>query len=98
MLLMASSNSKMVRFHASQWCIIVPEQLRCDVLQEAHAGCFAAHFAEKKVYDRLCRSVWWRGLKADVRRHCRGCQVCASHSENVQTSALADPSVACFTV
>ena len=65
------------RAFPSRWCIVVPEQLRSDVLQEAHAGCFAAHFAEKKVYDR--RSVWWRGMKADVRRHWRGCLVCASH-------------------
>ena len=56
----------------------MPGQLRPEVLQEAHAGCFAAHFAEKKVYDRLRRSVWWKGMKADVRRHCRSCLVCAS--------------------
>ena len=62
----------------NHWCIDVSGQLRPEVLQEAHAGCFAAHFAEKKVYDRLRRSVWWRGMKADVRRHCRSCLVCAS--------------------
>ena len=37
----------------NRWCIVVPNQLRSDVLQEAHAGCLAAHFAENKVYDRL---------------------------------------------
>lgn len=61
-----------------RWCIVVPEKLREDVLEEAHGGCFAAHFAERKVYDRLRRNVWWKGMKADVRRFCRGCLVCAS--------------------
>ena len=60
------------------WRIVVPDQLHSDVLQEAHAGCFAAHFAEKTVYDRLRQSIWWQGMKADVRRHCRSCLVCAS--------------------
>ena len=73
------------RAFPSRWCIVVPEQLCSDVLQEAHAGCFAAHFAEKKVYDRLRRSVWWRGMKADVRRHCRSCLVCASRKGTRKT-------------
>ena len=50
--------------------MVIPMQLRSDVLQEAHAGYFAAHFADKKVYDRLRRRVWWKGMKADVRRLC----------------------------
>ena len=50
-------------------CIVVSEWLRPEVLREAHAGCFAGHLAEK-VYDHLRRSVWWKGMKADVRRHC----------------------------
>lgn len=62
----------------NRWCIVVPEHMRSNVLDEAHAGCFAAHFAEKKVYDRLRRSVWWKGMKGDVRRHCRSCLICAS--------------------
>ena len=69
----------------TRWCIVVPEQLRSEVLQEAHAGCFAAHLAEKKVYDRLRRSVWWKGMKADVRRHCQSCLVCASRKGGRRT-------------
>ena len=70
------------------WCIVVPEQLRPDLLEEAHAGCFAAHFAEK-VYDHLCQTVWWKGMmRADVRRFCRGCLVCASHKGARRTFKL----------
>ena len=69
----------------NRWCIVVPEQLRPEVLQEAHADCFAGHLAEKKVYDRLRRSIWWKGMKADVRRHCRSCLVCASRKGGKRT-------------
>ena len=61
------------------------EQLHFEVLEEAHTGCFAAHFAEKKVYDRLHRSVWWKGMKADVRCHCSSCLTCASRKGTRRT-------------
>ena len=48
------------------------------LLQEAHAGCFAGHFAFKKVYDHLRRCYWWKGMRADVHHFCRSCFVCAS--------------------
>jgi hypothetical protein len=75
LLLRVGSTTSMVYFHfenssfPNRCCIVVPQQLRPEVLQEAHAGCFVAHFAEK-AYDRLRRSVWWKGMKADVCRHC----------------------------
>ncbi len=48
------------------------------VLQEAHAGCFAGHFAFKKVDDCLRRYYWWKGMRADVHHFCRSCLVCVS--------------------
>ena len=60
-----------------QWCIVVPKHLQ-QKLVEAHSGQFAGHFAEKKVYDRIRRYYWWKGIRSDVRRHCRACLTCAS--------------------
>ena len=60
------------------WCIVVPKHLRQTLLEEAHSGQFAGHFAEKKVYDRFRRYYWWKGIRSDVRRHCRGCLTCAT--------------------
>ena len=60
------------------WCIIVPKHLRQTLLEEAHSGQFAGHFAEKKVYDRLRRYYWWKGIRSDIRHHCRGCLTCAT--------------------
>ena len=61
-----------------QWCIVVPKHLRPMLLEEAHSGQFAGHFAENKVYDCLCRYYWWKGIHSDIRRHCRGCLACVT--------------------
>ena len=60
------------------WRIVVPEVLCAGLLQEAHGGRFAGHFSEKKVYETLKKRYWWRGMRADVRRHCRSCLVCST--------------------
>ena len=61
-----------------RWCVVVPRELRSVLLEEAHAGVFAGHFSEQKVYARLRKSYWWYGMRTDVRRFCRGCLNCAS--------------------
>ena len=60
------------------WRIVVPDVLPAGMLQEAHGGRFAGHFSEKKVYETLRKRYWWKGMRADVRRHCRSCLVCVS--------------------
>ena len=60
------------------WCIVVPEDLRTDLLIEAHSGKFSGHFAERRVYNLLNRRYWWKGMHADVKRHCRSCLICAT--------------------
>ena len=59
-------------------CVVVPDELRPALLQEAHATSWAGHFAFQKVYDRIRRNYWWQGMRADVYHFCRACLVCAS--------------------
>ena len=59
-------------------CVVVPEEMRQSLLHEAHATSFAGHFAFKKVYDKIRRQYWWKGMRADVLHFCRSCLVCAS--------------------
>ena len=63
---------------SSRWYVVVPCELRNDLLKEAHSCVFAGHFSERKVYDRLHRSYWWHGMRSDVRKFCRGCLNCAT--------------------
>ena len=59
-------------------CVVVPEKWKQSLLCEAHATSLAGHFAFKKVYDRIRRYYWWKGMRADVHHFCRACLVCAS--------------------
>ena len=68
-----------------RWCLVVPKELRPTLLKEAHQGRFAGHLSGKKVYDRLRRYVWWRGMKSDVIKFCKACIVCASRKGNRKT-------------
>ena len=60
------------------WRIAVPQSMRETLLKEAHSKNFAGHFAERKVYATLRKKYWWNKMRADVRRHCRACLVCAT--------------------
>ena len=42
--------------------VVVPKDLRTDLLTEAHSGKFSGHFAELRVYDLLRCRCWWKGM------------------------------------
>ena len=63
---------------SSRWCVVVPHELRSDLLKEVHSCVFSGHFSECKVYDHLRRSYWWHDMRSDVRKFCRGCLNCAT--------------------
>ena len=60
------------------WRIVEPKELRQSLLEEAHSGRFAGHFSERRIYVTLRKKFWWKGMRADTRRYCRSCLVCAT--------------------
>ena len=68
-----------------RWCVVVPKDFRTALLEEAHQGRFAGHLAEKKVYDRMRRHLWWRGMKNDEVTFCKACLVCATRKGGRKT-------------
>ena len=56
--------------------IYVPEALRERLLQLAHGNPLAGHVRAHKVYAALKIMYHWPGMKADVRRFVRSCDVC----------------------
>ena len=61
-----------------RWCVAVPVDMRQSLMEDAHSGLLAGHLAEKRVYDRLRRAYWWKGMRRDVRKHCRSCLACGT--------------------
>ena len=69
----------------SYTCVVVPKELQSQVIGEAHGGLFAGHFSEKKIYNQIRRYAWWYGMRADIRRYCRGCLTCATRKGTRKT-------------
>ena len=65
--------------------MVAPKKFRAALMKEAHQGRFAGHLAGKKVYDRLRRHIWWKGMKNDVSTFCKACLVCASRKGGRKT-------------
>ena len=56
---------------------IVPQQLRKQILANAHSSRFAGHFSGRRLYDSLLRHWWWRGMFQDATAFARSCPECA---------------------
>ena len=58
--------------------IVVPAQLRRQLLFENHSAVFAGHFAPKKLMQRVSQYYYWPGMKANVYQVCNSCVTCLS--------------------
>ncbi|GBO16658.1 Retrovirus-related Pol polyprotein from transposon 412, partial [Araneus ventricosus] len=62
---------------AQQCLLVVPKELRGDILRSLHDGPTAGHLGFAKTYDRIRRKYYWPGLYGSIRRyisHCKKCQ------------------------
>jgi transposase InsO family protein len=60
-----------------QWLLVIPKQIRGDILKSLHDAPTAGHLGFAKTYDRIKRKYYWPGLYGSTRRyvsHCRECQ------------------------
>ena len=58
--------------------LVVPLQLRDQVLTENHDAMYAGHFATKKMYQKVSQYYFWPGMKGDIYKKCSNCVTCAS--------------------
>ena len=67
------------KFHA----IYLPNVLVFQVLRTAHDD--LAHNGFPRTYAALKRVFYWKGMKKDIRKHCKTCAICMLHKlENVK--------------
>ena len=64
-------------------CVPDREDLRKEILDEAHNAPYAMHPGTTKMYNTLKQHYWWPGMKKDVARFVSRCltfqQVKAEH-------------------
>ena len=58
--------------------IIPPSQDRRHLFDSAHAGLFAGHLREKKIYGTLSKHYWWMYMRRDISTWCKSCLTCAT--------------------
>jgi len=56
--------------------LMVPKELRRAVLGLAHDSVMSGHEGIHKTTDRVMSNFWWPGIRDDVTRYCRSCDVC----------------------
>ncbi|KAL5556669.1 hypothetical protein UlMin_038905 [Ulmus minor] len=57
-------------------CIPEDEELRNQLLTEAHATPYSVHPGATKMYKDMKKAFWWSGLKKDVASYVAKCLVC----------------------
>ena len=67
--------------------IVVPRQLRNDLLRWAHDDVTAGHLNDKKSLDRLLQHFTWPGVRRDVQLYCRGCGACQRLGKGAEKNA-----------
>jgi hypothetical protein len=56
--------------------LLAPKQIRAKILEAAHDGQVAGHYAVKQTLRKVREHFYWPGIMADVRHYCRSCVVC----------------------
>ena len=52
------------------------EELRREILEEAHCATYAMHPGSTKMYQDLKDHYWWKGMKKDVAEYVSKCLTC----------------------
>ncbi|RVW46257.1 Transposon Ty3-I Gag-Pol polyprotein [Vitis vinifera] len=69
------SDDEILRF-GTRLCVPNDEDLRRELLEEAHCSKFAIHPGVTKMYKDLRQNYWWSGMKRDIAQFVAQCLVC----------------------
>ena len=58
--------------------MVVPAQLRRQILLENHSAVFSGHFGPKKLMQQVSQHYYWPGMRGDVYQVCKSCVTCLS--------------------
>ena len=61
-----------------RWQLVVPVELRHEVLQHTHDSPAAGHMGVHRTIERVRQGFFWPGIKRDVRCYCRQCDACTA--------------------
>ena len=56
--------------------VVVPKQLREQVMMVGHDSVLAGHMGVQKTLNRIQIAFYWPGMDGDIRRYCKSCDLC----------------------
>ena len=56
--------------------LVLPEQLRTRVMEQAHSTLMGTHQGVKKTTEGILSNFYWPNLKTDIINFCRSCDIC----------------------
>ena len=60
----------------SRLCVPANEELKRQILEEAHSSAFVMHPGSTKMYRTLKEYYWWSGMKREVAEYVSRCFIC----------------------
>ena len=76
----------------SRLCLPTVEELKRQVLEEAHCSAYAMHLGSTKMYRTLKEYYWWSGIKREVVEYVSKCFICQQvKAERQKPSGLLQP-------
>ena len=61
---------------SSRLCVPATEELKRQILEEAHSSAYAMHPSSTKMYRTLKAYYWWSGMKREVAEYVSKCFIC----------------------
>lgn len=71
----------------AEWKRVIPKDLRAEIIRQCHDEPTSGHLGIYKTTNRILEKAYWPGLKADVARYLRRCQVCMKAKPSQQAPA-----------
>ena len=68
--------------------LIVPKPLRVKVLQTANDIPLSGHLGIKKTLNMISQMFFWPGIRKDMSRFCKSCEVCQRTSNIIPSAEL----------
>ena len=73
-------------------CVPATEELKKQILEEAHSSAYAMHLGSTKMYRTLKEYYWWSGMKREVVEYVSKCFICQQvKTERQKPSGLLQP-------
>ena len=73
-------------------CVPKVDDLRREILEEAHSSAYAMHPGSTKMYRTIRQSYWWSGMKRDIAEFVASCLTCQQvKAEHQKPAGLLQP-------